>query len=55
MPANSEPSRVGPNERSTGRKILEDADVKVAAIVACVVVSVVVYRAFEDPLRRRLR
>lgn len=46
---------IGIAERSTGRKILEEADLAAIAVAAVVVVSVVVFNVFEDPLRRRLR
>jgi peptidoglycan/LPS O-acetylase OafA/YrhL len=45
----------GIGERRTGAKILEDPAHAAAALAFVVVASVVVYAAFEDPLRRRLR
>lgn len=45
----------GVGERRTGRKILAEPGVTAAALVVCVVVAVVVFQLFEDPLRRRLR
>jgi peptidoglycan/LPS O-acetylase OafA/YrhL len=45
----------GAGERRTGEKVLERPAVAIATVLAAVVISLVVYRLFEAPLRARLR